>query len=78
MCMYFKKADDLDQIMKKLIVDGIIFEYKLKDNRLKIVFQNEINKEKELVMTLFNKLEIEDIKFEEISIDKIIKRIYEN
>lgn len=64
--------------MKKLIVNGIIFEYKLKDNRLKIVFQNEINKEKELVMTLFNKLEIEDIKFEEISIDKIIKRIYEN
>lgn len=64
--------------MKKLMVDGIIFEYKLKDNRLKIVFQNEINKEKELVMTLFNKLEIEDIKFEEISIDKIIKRIYEN
>lgn len=67
---------NIEDIMNKLILDKTIKEYKLEKNNLRIILENNIEREKELILKLFNELEIENIKFEEISIDKIVKRIY--
>lgn len=67
---------NIEDVMNKLILDKTIKEYKLEKNNLRIILENNIEREKELILKLFNELEIENIKFEEISIDKIVKRIY--
>ncbi|WP_081256196.1 ATP-binding cassette domain-containing protein [Streptobacillus moniliformis] len=67
---------NVSSLMNELTLDKTIKEYKLEKNNLRIIFENNIEREKELILKLFNKLEIENINFEEISIDKIVKRIY--
>lgn len=71
-------TENLENLLKELKKSKIILEYKLNKNKLKIILENDIDKEKELVLKLFSNLQIKSIKFEEISIEEIIKKIYKN
>ncbi|WP_068269192.1 hypothetical protein [Caviibacter abscessus] len=55
-----------------LLSKGQISEYTLEKNTLKIVLENDI--EKELILNLFKHFKIANIKFEEVSIDNIVKK----
>lgn len=72
------EISNAEEIVKDLVNQKIILEYKLEKNKLRMILENDINKEKTLILKLFNELKIENIKFEEVSIEKIIKHIYEN
>lgn len=70
--------ENVEKIMENLIIENLVKEYELEGNNLKIIIKNNIEKEKILIFKLFSEFQIENIRFEEISIDKIVKKIYES
>lgn len=70
--------ENVEKIMEKLIIENLVKEYELEGNNLKIIIKNNIEKEKTLIFKLFSEFQIENIRFEEIGIDKIVKKIYES
>lgn len=70
--------ENIEEKLKNYISNSLIKKYKLEGNSLKIIFENEIRIEKELITKLFQEFEINNIKFDEISIDEIVKKLVHN
>ncbi|MDK9580471.1 ATP-binding cassette domain-containing protein [Sneathia sanguinegens] len=72
-----KEYTDIEVFLNKLLDDKLITSYTLDKNILNLTIINDIQLEKEVLIKILQELEIEEIKFKELKIDKIIKRIYE-
>ena len=72
-----KEYTDIEVFLNKLLDDKLITSYTLDKNILNLTIINDIQHEKEVLIKILQELEIEEIKFKELKIDKIIKRIYE-
>lgn len=51
--------------------------YSIENNILKLTIKKDIQIEKKVLSKVFQAIDIDEIRFEEVNIDKIIKKIYE-
>lgn len=55
----------------------LVKSYSLENNILKLTIKKDIQIEKKVLSKVFQAIDIDEIRFEEVNIDKIIKKIYE-
>lgn len=55
----------------------LVKAYSIENNILKLTIKKDIQIEKKVLSKVFQAIDIDEIRFEEVNIDKIIKKIYE-
>ena len=55
----------------------LVKSYRIENNILKLTIKKDIQIEKKVLSKVFQAIDIDEIRFEEVNIDKIIKKIYE-
>ncbi|WP_288777513.1 ATP-binding cassette domain-containing protein [uncultured Sneathia sp.] len=70
-----RNVGDIKNTMETM--KDLVKSYSLENNILKLTIKKDIQIEKKVLSKVFQAIDIDEIRFEEVNIDKIIKKIYE-
>lgn len=70
-----RNVGDIKNTMETM--KNLVKSYSLENNILKLTIKKDIQIEKKVLSKVFQAIDIDEIRFEEVNIDKIIKKIYE-
>lgn len=70
-----RNVEDIKNTMETM--KDLVKSYSLENNILKLTIKKDIQIEKKVLSKVFQAIDIDEIRFEEVNIDKIIKKIYE-
>lgn len=70
-----RNVGDIKNIMETM--KDLVKSYSIENNILKLTIKKDIQIEKKVLSKVFQAIDIDEIRFEEVNIDKIIKKIYE-
>lgn len=70
-----RNEENIENLINSM--QDLVKSYKIDKNMLELTITNDILIEKEVLMKVFQSIDIEEIKFENINVDKVVKRIYE-
>lgn len=70
-----RNVGDIKNTMETM--KDLVKSYSIENNILKLTIKKDIQIEKKVLSKVFQAIDIDEIRFEEVNIDKIIKKIYE-
>ncbi len=70
-----RNVENIENTMETM--KDLVKSYSLENNILKLTIKKDIQIEKKVLSKVFQAIDIDEIRFEEVNIDKIIKKIYE-
>lgn len=70
-----RNVGDIKNTMETM--KDLVKSYRIENNILKLTIKKDIQIEKKVLSKVFQAIDIDEIRFEEVNIDKIIKKIYE-
>ena len=70
-----RNVEDIKNTMETM--KDLVKAYSIENNILKLTIKKDIQIEKKVLSKVFQAIDIDEIRFEEVNIDKIIKKIYE-
>lgn len=70
-----RNVENIENTME--IMKDLVKSYSIENNILKLTIKKDIQIEKKVLSKVFQAIDIDEIRFEEVNIDKIIKKIYE-
>jgi hypothetical protein len=70
-----RNVENIENTMETM--KDLVKSYSLENNILKLTIKKDIQIEKKVISKVFQAIDIDEIRFEEVNIDKIIKKIYE-
>lgn len=70
-----RNVEDIKNTMETM--KDLVKSYSIENNILKLTIKKDIQIEKKVLSKVFQAIDIDEIRFEEVNIDKIIKKIYE-
>lgn len=70
-----RNVENIENTMETM--KDLVKSYSLENNILKLTIKKDIQIEKKVLYKVFQAIDIDEIRFEEVNIDKIIKKIYE-
>lgn len=70
-----RNVENIENTMETM--KDLVKAYSIENNILKLTIKKDIQIEKKVLSKVFQAIDIDEIRFEEVNIDKIIKKIYE-
>lgn len=70
-----RNVENIENTMETM--KDLVKSYSIENNILKLTIKKDIQIEKKVLSKVFQAIDIDEIRFEEVNIDKIIKKIYE-
>lgn len=70
-----RNVENIENTMETM--KDLVKSYRIENNILKLTIKKDIQIEKKVLSKVFQAIDIDEIRFEEVNIDKIIKKIYE-
>lgn len=70
-----RNVGDIKNTMETM--KDLVKSYRIENNILKLTIKKDIQIEKKVLSKVFQAIDIDEVRFEEVNIDKIIKKIYE-